>query len=249
MGVGPHYDPTVGVRAAYKTTRYNEQRRLRERERTFDITALQRLAAVTVSRSFEDILSIGKLGEGASNRAFVIDFRDGFKLVARIPYPVTQPAGLVVASEAATLTFLRSKGFPVPQVYGYSGTTKNPAGTENIFMEFCSDKELSTVWPEMNEQDRCRFVRSLVDLEARLFELSLPASGSLYFQRDLPAAPRKLAVCTGDNQRPESLYVGPSTSLDLWYGRRTGLDVDRGPCEYIIASMYQLNLIAASHRS
>lgn len=30
MGVSPHYDSTVGVRAAYKTTRYNEQRRLRE---------------------------------------------------------------------------------------------------------------------------------------------------------------------------------------------------------------------------
>lgn len=169
MGVSPRYDSTVGVRAAYKTTRYNEQRRLRERERTFDITALQRLATVAVSRSFEDILSISKLGEGASNRAFVIDFRDGFKLVARIICPVTQPSGLVVASEAATLSFLRSKNVPVPKVYGYSATTENPAGTEYIFVEFSSGRELRTVWPEMNEQYRYCFVRSLVDLEACLF--------------------------------------------------------------------------------
>lgn len=221
---------------------------MRERVRAFDIIAFQRLAAVAASKSFDDVLSIRKLGEGASARAFIIDFRDGFKLVARIPYPVTQPAGLVVASEAATLSFLRSKSIPVPKVYGYSATTENPAGTEYIFMEFSPGKELSTVWHEMNEQDRHRFVRSLVDLEARLFELSLPASGSLYFRRDLPAALRKLAVSPDDNQRPESLYVGPSTSLDLWYGRRAGLDVDRGPCEYTNTSMDQLKLTLTSHR-
>ena len=92
-------------------TRYNEKKRLHERERVFDVPALQRLAAIAVDRSFEDVLSINKIGEGAANRAFVINFRDGFKLVARIPYPVTQPVGLVVASEAATMAFLRSKAF------------------------------------------------------------------------------------------------------------------------------------------
>ena len=69
----------------------------------FDVSALQRLAAASVSRDCNDILSMKRLGEGASNRAFLIEFRDGFKLVARVPYPVTQPSGLVVASEAATM--------------------------------------------------------------------------------------------------------------------------------------------------
>ena len=213
-------------------TRYNERRRLRERERVFDVGALQRLAAAAVSRKFEDIASIRKLGEGAANRALVVNFRDGFKLVARIPYPVTQPAGLVVASEAATLTFLRSKGIPVPQVYGYSATTKNSAGTEYIFMEFSRGHQLDAIWPEMSEDDRLRFVKSLVNLEARLFDLSLPASGSLYFGKDLPTSQR-LAVDTGDTQEAHSIFVGPSTSLDLWYGKRHTLDVARGPCKCI----------------
>jgi hypothetical protein len=97
----------VSLRRFYKLTsvgRYNEQKRFRERVRTFDVSALQQLAAVAVARKFEDILSITKLGEGAANRAFVITFRDGFRLVARVPYPVTQPGKLVVASEAATMT-------------------------------------------------------------------------------------------------------------------------------------------------
>ena len=196
------------------------------------MSELQRLAAVAVSRNFEEITSINKLGEGAANRAFIIEFRDGFKLVARVPYPVTQPRELIVASEAATMTFLRSKGIPVPQVYGYSATADNPANTEYIFMEFSRGRELGTVWSDMGEHDRLRLVRSLVDLEARLFSCCLPASGSLYFLRDLSATVPKLAVHPGDVDQPGSLYIGPSTSLDLWYGKRSGLDVERGPCKY-----------------
>jgi aminoglycoside phosphotransferase (APT) family kinase protein len=210
-------------------TVYNEKKRLRERERVFDVSALQRLAATAVARSFEDVLFINRIGEGAANRAFVINFRDGFRLVARIPYPVIQPVELVVASEAATMAFLRSKGIPVPQVYGYSATAENPAGTEYVFMEFSPGKQLDTVWSHMGEQNRLRFVKSLVDLEARLFDTSFSASGSLYFHRDVPATAQKLAVHSADVNQSDSLYIGPSTSLDLWYGRRSELNVERGP--------------------
>ncbi|KAK4570045.1 hypothetical protein LTR86_003015 [Recurvomyces mirabilis] len=208
---------------------YNEQRRLAERERVFNVIALQRLAAAAVSRKAEDIFHIDKLGEGASNRAFVIHFRNGFKLVARIPYPATEPTHLVVASEAATLIYLRSKGIPVPEVYGYSASADNPAETEYIFMEFSPGGNLGSSWSDMGEQDRLRFVTSLVDLEARMFNLRLPASGSLYFARDLPAGVETIAVDSDDDGRLESLCVGPSTSLELWHGKRSRLDVDRGP--------------------
>lgn len=221
--------------------RYNEQRRLRERECVFDVSALQRLAAESVSRDSNEILSMKKLGEGAANRAFLIEFHDGLRLVARIPYPVTQPGGSIVASEAATMVFLRSQGIPVPQVYGYSGTADNPAKTEYIFMEFSPGAQLSTLWSDMNEHDQLRFVKSLVDLEGRLSNMSLPASGSLYFRRDLPADRQKIAVHHSDTEKPDSIYIGPSTSLDLWYGRRSELDAERGPCKYI---MHKIPLFA-----
>jgi len=96
-------------------------------------------------------------------------------------------------------------------------------------MEFSPGKQLDTVWYDMSEQDRLRFVKSLVDLEARLFNTSFPASGSLYFHRDLPATVQKLAIHSADVDQPDSLYIGPSTSLDLWYGTRSELDVERGP--------------------
>jgi hypothetical protein len=46
------------------------------------------------------IVDLGKLAEGGFNRTFLITMRDGFRMVARIPYPVTVPKYYAVASEA-----------------------------------------------------------------------------------------------------------------------------------------------------
>lgn len=229
MGVG--ISIVLALFATNYLVRYNENKRLMERERVFNVAELQRLAAGAVGRKVEDILSMNKLGEGAANRAFVIRFRNDFKLVARIPYPVTEPRQQVVASEAATMTFLRSKGMPVPEIYGYSATADNPAQTEYIFMEFSPGRNLGSLWADMNDHNRVRFVQNLVNLESRLFDLHLPASGSLYFHRDLTTASKKVPVASGEPISSASLCIGPSTSLPLWYGKRNQLDVDRGPCE------------------
>jgi type II secretory pathway component PulF len=47
--------------------------------------------------------------------------RDGFQMVARIPYPHTVPKYYAVASEAATMALLRSTGLPIPQVLACAG--------------------------------------------------------------------------------------------------------------------------------
>ncbi|GAB7353824.1 hypothetical protein MBLNU459_g4197t1 [Dothideomycetes sp. NU459] len=155
--------------------------------------------------------------------------RDGFYLVARIPYPVTAPKRLVVASEAATLAFLQSHGLPVPEVYGYSPTAENAAGTEYIFMEYIRGVTLGDVWFDMTEDHRLAFVKSLVKIESRLFELPFLASGSLYHPGDLPADARKVAATGEKATHATGFCVGPDTSLPLWFGRRSGLSVDRGP--------------------
>lgn len=228
--------------------RYNEHTRIKERYRLFDTNELQRLAAVSVSRKVEDISLISKLGEGAANRAFTIEFRDGFKLVARIPYPATEPRQLLVASEAATMVFLRSRGIPVPEIYGYSASVDNPAKTEYIFMEFSSGNELSTKWADMDDRDQLRFVKSLVNLEARLFGIPLPANGSLYFLRDIPDSFVKVPVDPDESTSPGSFYIGPSTSLEFWHGNRSGLHVNRGPRKSLSKSRYAIMLTKHRHR-
>ena len=107
--------------------------------------------------------------------------RDDFHFVARIPYPVTVPKSYAVASEVATMDFLRSFGLPIPNVYGYSPTSDsdNVAETEYIFMEFVVGTKLSDIWFDLEEREIESVMRQLVHLEAKMMSVSFPASGSL----------------------------------------------------------------------
>ncbi|KAJ5117871.1 hypothetical protein N7526_010894 [Penicillium atrosanguineum] len=208
---------------------YNDNLRQRERRRVFNISELKRLAALAVQQKKADVIEFKKLAEGGFNRSFLITMRDGYQFVARIPYPATEPKYLVVASEVATLDFLRAHGIPVPKVFDYSAVADNSAGTEYIFLEYVQGKNLGDVWYSLSELERRELVARIVQLEYRLFSLRFPASGSLYYCNDLPDNyPRVNFPSPESTQR---FCIGPDTSLRLWYGKRLNLSVERGPCE------------------
>ncbi|KAF1960978.1 hypothetical protein CC80DRAFT_523199 [Byssothecium circinans] len=163
--------------------------------------------------------------------------RDGFQFVGRIPYPVTEPKHLVVASEVATMDFLHSHGIPVPKIYSYSATSENAAGTEYLFMELMRGTNLGDVWFDLPEKARIRVVKKLVELESRLFALPLPASGSLYYAKDLKVGFNKVDVPVADSAGQSRFCVGPETRLDLWYGKRLNIQTDRGPYTDLVATM------------
>jgi hypothetical protein len=138
---------------------FNDALRRNERRRVFNVDGLRRLAAESVRRSVDDIVDLRKFAEGEHNRSFLITMHDGFKMVARIPYLAvnTIPKYFVVASEVATMDYLRSSGLPIPEVlvYGYSpsSTRNNAAETEYIFVEFVEGTSLSDIWDESEEED------------------------------------------------------------------------------------------------
>jgi hypothetical protein len=198
----------------------------------FNIQELKSLAAASVSRNPTHIAHLQKLAEGGFNRTFLVSFHDGFEMVARIPYLTTEPRNLLVASEVATMDYLRSYGMPIPKVFGYSATSENAAGTEYIFMEINAGTNLGNIWFELGEKARMTVVRRLVELEARLFSLKLPASGSIYYSRDLDASSDRVEIDGGSSSSNGSFCIGPDTTLALWFGNRLALDVFRGPCEY-----------------
>jgi aminoglycoside phosphotransferase (APT) family kinase protein len=167
-----------------------------------------------------------KLAEGGFNRTFLITMHGGFEMVVRIPYPVTVLKFYAIASEVATMRLLRSAGLPVPEVYDYSPSSDNAAKTEYIFMEFMRGTKLSNVWLELEEPDIVSILRQLTQLESRMMSIPFPAGGSLYYTKDL----EKVAGRTGIPLNNESFCVGPDARLHMWYGRRSQLDVDRGPC-------------------
>jgi hypothetical protein len=157
--------------------------------------------------------------------------RDGFQMVARIPYPMIEPKHLLVASEVATVGYLRSHGIPTPQIYGYSTTLRNFAGTERVFMEYNRGINLGDIWFELGETARTAVVRRLVELKSRLLSLTFPASGSLYYSRDLDAATDRIEMESEPSTKYGPFCIGPDTTLALWYGNRLALDTFRGPCE------------------
>ncbi|PIL30993.1 hypothetical protein GSI_05686 [Ganoderma sinense ZZ0214-1] len=206
----------------------NNDLRLAERRREFHVDALGRLAAQSVGRTSQDINTIVKLDEGGFNRIFLITMHDGFQMVARIPYPVTDAKFYAVASEVATMRFLRASGLPVPEIYDYSPTSDNAAKTEYIFMEFVRGTKLTDVWMKLKEADLASVLRQIAQLESRMMSIPFPAGGSLYYADDLKkVAGRMTGIPMPLNG--ERFCVGPDARLCMWYGRRSQLDVDRGP--------------------
>jgi hypothetical protein len=196
------------------------------------VSELKRFAAAAVNQRAEDVARFEKLAEGGFNRTFLITMRDGFQFVGRIPYLVTEPRHLVVASEVATMDFLRSHGIAVPQVYSYSVTADNAAGTEYTFMELAPGTKLGDIWFDLSEKARVTVVTKLVELESRLFALPFPASGSLYYPKDLPARSSQIHVPIANPTRDGHFCIGPDARLGLWYGKRLDLQIDRGPCMF-----------------
>lgn len=211
---------------------YNEQLRQRERYLPFSIPALKQVIADSLNYPSSDITSFTKLAEGGFNRIFQACFKDGRKAVARLPYPSTVPKQYAVANEVATLDFLRRKGFPVPRVYvsSSSSTGSNPVGAEYIVMEKMEGIPLGDIWYSMTTKERYKVMKQIVELEKRLFELDLPASGSLYYRDELKPGEQVVAIPKQvDEER--AFCIGPMAHYSWWHNERGFSGVDRGPCK------------------
>jgi hypothetical protein len=160
--------------------------------------------------------------------------RDGFKMVARIPLLDTILWYFVVASEVATMDFLRSRGLPIPEMYSCSPSTDNAAETEYIFMEFVEGTTLNTIWFDLEEEDIISLTRQIAKLESVMMSIDFPAGGSLYYTKDL----KKIDGRRGIPLEDKRFCVGPEVHPSLWTGRRSQVKVDRGPCTPLFAFFY-----------
>lgn len=70
-----------------------------------------------------------------------------------------------------------------------------------------------------------------------MMSITSPAGGNLYYARDL----EKVAGRSGIPLKDERFCVGPDTRLVLRFGRRSQLDVDRGPCRSLSAFLLLLS--------
>ena len=158
---------------------------------------------------------------------------DEKQVIARLPYPVTQPHRLAVASEVATMDLARRNGVPVPTVFDYSVDANNSVGAEYILMEKLPGRPLGDVWYTMAEDQRAKVLSAVVDCEARLSAIELPANGSVFYEDNLPPPMNRESISV-DEGGLKKLCVGPDVSLKLWYEERETLDISRGPCKFVV---------------
>lgn len=202
--------------------------RQKERFLPFDSRGLQDIAAKAAHGSAHDVVSFRKLAEGGFNRTFAISMKDGREVIARLPCSIAFPSRLTVASEVATLRFVRSRGIPVPEVLDYSITTENSVGAEYIIMEKAAGEELGNRWYSLPDLDRVRIIGRLSQIENSLFSINLPASGSIFYKRDLEESTPSVEI-------PGTEFcIGPSIEQRWWHGRRDQIDVYRGPCKFLL---------------
>ncbi|RJE23333.1 hypothetical protein PHISCL_04319 [Aspergillus sclerotialis] len=157
---------------------------------------------------------------------------DGFRAIVKIPYWISVLKRYATASEVATLTFLRSKGIPVPEVYGWPSITENPVGVEYIIMEHAPGVRANTRWFDNTDRQKLELVTGVVDIEKELMGIPFGAVGSLYFKNDVsPQFQGPLyAPGTPDEAGDSETYcIGPIADRTFWYGRRADLELDRGP--------------------
>lgn len=211
------------------TGRYNENVRLAERRGEFNIDALKSAAAQSLQRCDTDIKSVTKLAEGGFNRVLQVTMLDDTQVLARLPYPSTEPKQLAVASEVATLALLRAHGLPVPRVYAYSTDAKSPVGSEYMIMEKLPGRPLGDRWFELSDRERLKVLLQLVQLEAKLHAIELPASGSIYYASDLLSDSPRIVIPNSD------FCIGPNAALKWWFAERASLLVDRGPCKCFLS--------------
>ena len=97
-------------------------------------------------------------------------------------------------------------------------------------MEYMRGTKLSDIWLELEEPDISSVLRQVVQLESRAMSIPFPAGGSLYYPDDLEKIAGKRGIPLSDQR----FCVGPDVRLCMWYGRRSQLDVDRGPCTSLL---------------
>ncbi|EHA24924.1 hypothetical protein ASPNIDRAFT_121899 [Aspergillus niger ATCC 1015] len=144
----------------------NEHLRLSERFLEFDVLALQSIVSTASGHSVSELRSFTNLSEGGYN----------------------PPEHYAVASEAATLDYLRLHGLHAPE-------------------------------------DQYKIMTQIVDVETRLMSLKFPASGSLYYLKDLPSEKRTRL----DDPNSMEFCIGPIAHYSWWHDERGIMDIDRGP--------------------
>jgi hypothetical protein len=212
-------------------------------------------------------MDIVKIGEGAMNKVFLLTMDDNSQVIARLPCPgVAYPAHYSTASEVATVTFLRDKHhLPIPKVLAWCSNPSadvNLVGAEYIIMEKADGELLASTWDAVemfasesiapgtqpsqvlksDTQSKRKSVMAVIDMEANVFSAQFSSYGSLYFCEDVPEGLRRplYAEGTPEDEFSSRYCIGPICDPLFWSLGMADIDIDRGPCMYLLLAVLRL---------
>jgi aminoglycoside phosphotransferase (APT) family kinase protein len=117
---------------------------------------------------------------------FLLRVKNGRKVIARIPTPITGPPYYITASKVATMNFLRAiLKLPVPEVLVYSTLSDNPVGVAYILIERVKGESLSLRWLSLTTDEIKDIMTQIVDIERKIFDFYFPTYRCLYYKKDL----------------------------------------------------------------
>ncbi|KAF9506675.1 hypothetical protein BS47DRAFT_1321719, partial [Hydnum rufescens UP504] len=100
---------------------FDEDTHLAARRVSFDVEALKAVACEAVQAS--RCTSFTKVAEGFYNKIYTLKFETGPEVIARVPHPIAGPPRYIIASEVATMDYLRNiLDIPVPRVLAWSAS-------------------------------------------------------------------------------------------------------------------------------
>ena len=156
--------------------------------------------------------------EGGYNKIYTVKTGDVesskiMEYIFRVSMPI-DPYYKTEADVATTELVRHFTNIPVPVIYAYDSSTRNPLGLEWMLMEKVEGKELADGWKEMNDEEHIRTIRKVADWANELSNLKSDKIGSTY----LRWTDSKL-----------EFFIGPSTNYRFCKYRRLLYNVHRGP--------------------
>lgn len=175
----------------------------------------------------------------AFNRSFLLAFDNGVELVAKIPFHIFGPKQYTIASEVATMDFLRTEcGVPVPQVRAWcSRAETSPVGVEYIIYEkppgvTLIEHDTRGLLP-FTDDPYARVVAPIQRIQSKLLRKRFSQIGSIYYKEDVSEELRGRPLYLDKDEvtpNAERFRIGPTIDREFWRSGRAELDLDRGPC-------------------
>jgi len=134
-------------------------------------------------------------------------------------------------------------GIPVPRVHAWSSES-NEVGADFIIREKAPGMRLDHVWSQATQFEDREWLFSVSEhinsVNQKFLNNPLSSYGIIFYKKDIGTLPHEPLWPDGrQDKASEEFVIGPMMSEDFWRGERGTMNVDRGPCKWLVSALYE----------